>query len=116
MAKQHIHNIDTLDKEIYRLKLKALRMEGQLEKRGNYFRNHALVVLLSALFPKRKAEEPPIVSIGSLLLRNEKVQEGLAKAADMAADKLAEAIEKLQQHLQKTNTAKNEEGGQSPDI
>lgn len=101
MAKHTIYNIDTLDKEVYRLKLKALRMEPQLEKKGRYLRSNALVLLLSAFFPKRKSGESPFLSIGSLLMRNEKVQEGLAKATDAAADKLSEAVEKLLQYLKR---------------
>lgn len=101
MGKRHIYNIDTLDKEVYRLKLKALRMEQQLEKRGRHLRSNALVLLLSALFPKRKTGESPFLSIGSLLMRNEKVQESLAKATDAAADKLSDAVEKLLQFLKR---------------
>lgn len=116
MAKHTIYNIDTLDKEVYRLKLKALRMEQQLEKKGRYLRSNALVLLLSAFFPKRKSGESSFLSIGSLLMRNEKVQEGLAKATDAAADKLSEAVEKLLQYLKRRQSPDEDKQGLPSDI
>ena len=116
MGKRHIYNIDTLDKEVYRLKLKALRMEQQLEKRGKYLRNNALLLLLSAFFPKRKTGESPFLSIGSLLMRNEKVQESLAKATDAAADKLSEAVERLLQYLKRRQSPDEDKPDMPSDI
>lgn len=95
MPHRRIHNLDSLDKEIYRLKLQAADMERRLEKKAHYLRSHWLTLGMAAILSAKKDSGSIPLRLGELLMRNEKIQETLAKLTDTLAHKLMEVVESI---------------------
>jgi hypothetical protein len=50
--KKDIHNLDSLEREIYRLKLQAKNMEGKLDKNLDYLQDNYLSMTMNSFFCK----------------------------------------------------------------
>jgi len=82
MSKKPIHNLDTLDKEIYRLKLKQKDLESDIRRGISKLRKQGLLrVFGSALFGKKKATEDK-ENIFSSFTRNEKLNRFLGRLTE----------------------------------
>jgi hypothetical protein len=96
MKKYNIKNIDTLEKEIYRRKLRLMEIERTLGRNvDNMKDNFGQMALQSFLGP---VSSSPMGVTGNLLLKvinNEKLQNSLAEFVERLAEKIGEGIHKV---------------------
>lgn len=90
------HNLDTLEKEIYRLQLEAKNKREKLNSNFEHLRDHYTSMTMNSVFNhsadrKEKLKEKIINSIWE----NEKIQEGLDQIIERLADKTSDGIENL---------------------
>jgi len=101
MAKAYpeIHNLDSLDREIYHLQLEARKIEDKIDDSLEYFQENYGKMLRRSLFNKASSATEQNGSIPGQLfhsfVQNEKVQGVLEKLMDVAAAKVSEAVEKI---------------------
>ena len=97
MTNKKEHSLESLDKEINRLRLKAKNLELKMDDNFSYLQEHstALMIntLLSGLIIKNK--ESVSGSIFNFLLQSERLQKTLGKISEVAVDKLANVIDTL---------------------
>lgn len=91
-----IKNLDTLEKEIYRLRLEAKNAEDKLEENCEYLQKHFASMTMNSIFNRPStAKEKMKEKIFSSLWENEKVRNGLDKIVSYLAEKAADGIESL---------------------
>jgi hypothetical protein len=76
-----IHNLDTLDKEIYRLQLEAKAKEKQLEENADFIRKNARHLFIDELFCRNK--------------RKNSTENGGSQAGDAKSSRWTVFMEKL---------------------
>jgi hypothetical protein len=91
-----IRNLDTLEKEIYRLQLEARNYEDRLEKNFDYLKQHYASMTMNTIAgAAASAKEKVKEKIFDAIWQNEKVRSGIDKIVSYLADKAAEGIESL---------------------
>lgn len=101
MAKaKRIHNLDSLEKEIYRLKLEAKYSSEKLSGRLEYLQQHYASMTANSFFGRRdeKKSSGPTSEKESFfhsLFENKNVQDGINSFLDRFAAKATEALDKL---------------------
>lgn len=90
MAKSgKIQSLDSLDKEIYRLKLHARDLEGQLDKNIEHLQQNYGGMIRNSIFGKKTGAS----AMSGGLFFTEKVQEGINKIVDHLAEKAVEGVD-----------------------
>jgi hypothetical protein len=93
MASKASRSMDTLEKDIRRLRKKARDLEHQLDDNFTYFQQNSGTLFVRSLLPRRAQGETvtgnPIIDP---FLQNERLQRVLAKLADMLAEKLGDGL------------------------
>jgi hypothetical protein len=98
LKEKKIHNIDSLEKEILRLQLKAKESERKLEKQFEKLKsNFGSMVLRS--FRKKKEETERSASFVDSVLGNEKVNSAVTSLGEKVAAKLSGSLERLVDRL-----------------
>jgi len=92
---KNIHNLDTLEKEIYRLKLEARNIEIKLDKNVEYLQYNYSSMFMNSFFHKRKHEEKERNSFFDSIFKNEAFNTTVNKITDRIADRAADAIDSL---------------------
>lgn len=101
MAKAYpeIHNLESLDREIYHLQLEARKLEDQLDQNIDYLQENYGKLLRRSLFNKAASATEHSGSFRGQLfhsfMQNEKVQGVLEKVLETVGNKLAEFVDKL---------------------
>ena len=93
MASKASRTLDTLEKDIRRLKKKARLLEQQLDDNFTYFQQHSGTLFVRSLLPRRV--EGQSVTGNPVLdpfLQNERLQRVLAKLADILAEKFGDGL------------------------
>jgi hypothetical protein len=93
--KKHIKNLDTLEKEIYRLQLKAKSLEEKFDDRLDHLRENYSSMLMNSLFRKNNTKETVTGAVAGSVLNNERLQNAFSRVADHLIDRAAEGIEGL---------------------
>jgi hypothetical protein len=96
MKKNSIKNVDALEKEIYKRRLRLREIEKNLGQNVDYMRDNFGSMALESLIGPAKSS--PMGITGNLMLKainNEKLQNSLAELAERLAEKLGEGIEKV---------------------
>jgi hypothetical protein len=89
-----IKNLDTLEKEIYRLRLEARNFEDKLEKNFDHLqKNYASMTMNTVFGAASSAKEKVKDKIFNSIWENEKIRSGFDKIVSHLADKAAEGIE-----------------------
>jgi len=93
MASKAARTLETLEKDIRRLKKKARVLEQQLDDNFTYFQQHSGTLFVRSLLP-RKMEGESVTGIAMLdpFLQNERLQKVLAKVADILAERLGDGL------------------------
>ena len=91
-----IKNIDTLEKEIYRLQLKARDCKDKLEENFEHLQKHYASMTMNSFVnrsssPKEKIKE----KILNTIWENEKVRTGIDKIVDYVTEKATDGVETL---------------------
>jgi len=90
----HIHNLDTLEKEIYRQQLLLRDSAKQLEKDLDYFRENFIKLARNSIKKERNKEEKTS-SFFEHMFKNEHVREAVTNITDRITDHAAEAVNQL---------------------
>ena len=90
MAKSgKIQTLDSLEKEIYKLKLHAKELESQLDKNIDHLQNNYGGMIRNSIFGKKTGAS----ALSGGLFFTEKVQEGINKIVDHLAEKATDGID-----------------------
>ncbi|HYM93079.1 MAG TPA: hypothetical protein VET23_02995 [Chitinophagaceae bacterium] len=94
-----IKNLDTLEKEIYRLRLEAKNYEDKLEESLEHFQRNYTSMALNSVFSrssqKESGKEKIKEKIFSSIWENEKIRNGIDKIIGFLAEKTTEGVENL---------------------
>jgi len=91
-----IKNTDTLEKEIYRLRLEAKDRKDKLEKNLDWLQKHYASMMMNSFFNRSSsAKEKVKEKIFSSIWENEKIQTGVDKLAGYFAEKASDGLESL---------------------
>jgi hypothetical protein len=86
-------SMDTLDKEIRRLRVKAKQLEEQIDENFNYFQQHSGSMFVRSLLPRKiEGEDLTGLPLVDTVLQNERLQNILLKLADLIAEKLGDGL------------------------
>ena len=98
-ASTKIRNLDTLEKEIYRLRLEAKNTSEKLENNLDYLQHNYASMTMNSIFSrgssKNSGGEGVKEKIFTSFWENEKVQKGINRIVDHLADKTVEGIESI---------------------
>ncbi len=94
-----IKNLDTLEKEIYRLRLEAKNTEEKLENNLDYLQRNYASMTMNSIFSRSSSKESGKERIKEKLFNsiweNERIHEGINKIIGHLADRASEGIENL---------------------
>ena len=91
-----IKNLDTLEKEIYRLQLEARNYEDKLGENLDYLQKHYASMTVNSIFNRASSTKEKVKEkIFSSIWENEKIRSGIDKIIGHLADSAAEEIENL---------------------
>ena len=91
-----IKNIDTLEKEIYRLELKARDHKNKMEKNFGHLQKHYASMTMNSFFNHNASSKEKVrEKIFSTIWENEKVRNGIDKIVDYVSEKATDGVETL---------------------
>ena len=91
-----IRNLDTIEKEIYRLKLEAKNIEEKLDNNLTFLQENYFSMIMNSFFHRRKhKEDEGKTSFMDSFFKSESFRNAVNTAADHIANRAAEGIEKL---------------------
>ncbi|HEY6504802.1 MAG TPA: hypothetical protein VIZ28_12555 [Chitinophagaceae bacterium] len=90
-----IHNLDTLEKEIYRLQLEAKNTEEKLDRNFDHLRDNYSSMFMNSFFSSRRNKEEGRSSFFDSFFKNENFTAAINKVTDHIANRAAEGIENL---------------------
>lgn len=92
-ATSPIKNLDTLEKEIYRLKLKARTLEDHFDDNLDHLQHNYGSMIRNSIFHSKKESQQKHATLVDTVLQNERLQEALDRMVNHLADKAAEGID-----------------------
>jgi hypothetical protein len=87
-----IKNIDTLEKEIYRLQLEARNCKDKLGKNLEHLQKHYASMTMNSFSSRNSSTKEKIFSS---IWENEKVRNGLDKIVSYVAEKASDGVERV---------------------
>ncbi|HMO33721.1 MAG TPA: hypothetical protein PKE63_12775 [Lacibacter sp.] len=95
--KKPVNTITALEKEIYRLRLEARRLQDRLEDQADHLRQNFGGMTYNSIFHRtyQSGTEMLGAKLTERIWNNEKLQDGLGKIMDHFLDKAAESIERF---------------------
>jgi hypothetical protein len=90
---KNIHNLDSLEREIYRLKLETKNIEEKLDHNLEHLHENFSSMAMNSFFRKNKNEEKD--NIFGSFLKNEKLNTFVNKITDHITERAEEGIDKL---------------------
>jgi len=96
MKKRTIRNLDSLEKEIYRRKLRLKEIESTLGNNVDHMKDHFGEMALHSILGPGKSN--PMSVTGNLMMtvmNNEKLQSSLAEFVERLAEKIGDGIHKV---------------------
>ncbi len=92
---QNIRNLDTLEKEIYRLKLEARSLEDKFDRNMDHLENEFPSMAMNSIFGKCAGERSHKKNFFDSLFDSSKFSEGMNRIRDEIASRAADGIEGL---------------------
>ena len=92
---KHIHDLETLEKEIYRLELEDRNIEAKLENSFEYLQRNYSSVLLNSFSCKKKHEREKKNGFLSSFFKNENFNGAIDKVTDHIVSRAADGIDSL---------------------
>ncbi len=100
MTKRKIKDLNSLDREIQRLRMHKLALENELDRNmGKLRKNYGSMVLNSVFSQFSPASNNIWVSLISRILENEKLRSGLHTLVDKMTDKVGDGVNFATQKL-----------------
>jgi hypothetical protein len=93
--KDSIHNLDTLEKEIYRLKLEARLKEVRLTENWEQLLQDFPEVLTNSLFCRKKGNENGKETFGQKVFNNERRRFFMDRLFDKFSDRITGKLDEL---------------------
>jgi len=90
---ENIHNLDTLEKEIYRLKLKAKNIEEKWDDNFEKLQHNYPSMFMNSFFLKKNEKKTNGNGFFTSFFKNDALNTVLNKVTDRVADRAAEGIE-----------------------
>ena len=90
-----IHNLDSLEKEIYRLQLEVKHVEEKLDHNLDHLHENFSSIAMNSFFCSKKNKSSEKDSLFSEVLNNEKLNSVLGKVTDRMAERAADGVAKL---------------------
>lgn len=91
----NIHNLDTLEREIYRLQVEAKNMEKKFDRNCNYLQHHYSSMFVNSFFRRKRDSDEGKKNFFESFFNNDKFHAAITAISDRLADKATEIIEKL---------------------
>jgi hypothetical protein len=91
----NIHNLDSLEREIYRLKLEAKNIEEKLDQNLEHLHGNFSSIAMNSFFHEKKNKEEEKDYIFGSFLKNEKLNAFVNKITDHITERAEEGIDKL---------------------
>jgi hypothetical protein len=98
-AKKKIKDLQSLEKEIRRLRQQAKNMEKELDDNIIYLQQNYSSLIINSLMPDTTRVKGIPGTILQLLLQHERLRETLTSLAEHAVDKAADGLELLSNKL-----------------
>lgn len=95
MKQSPVHNLDTLEREILRLRLKAKATEEELEKNMDYLQENYPAMLFHSFTNTKKEQASKKHTLLESLLKNEHLSTAINKISEHIANKASVHIENL---------------------
>ena len=95
-----IETLDALEKEIYRQRIKAKRLEKKFDENFDYLQGNYSSLVKNSIFKSRTGESL-VTSIIRSVIGHERLQEALVKLATPLADKAAGWVDHLVNRMSK---------------
>jgi hypothetical protein len=92
---KNIHNLDTLEREIYRLQLEVKNMEQKFDRNFDHLQQNYSSMFMGSFFRRKKESDEGKSSFFDSFFKNENFHAAVSKITDRLADKAAEGIENL---------------------
>jgi F0F1-type ATP synthase delta subunit len=92
---KNIHSLDSLEREIYRLRLEAKNIEKKIDHNLEHLQESFSSMAMNSFFRKKKTTEAEKDSFFGSFLKNEKLNAAFNKITDHIADRAAEVIDQL---------------------
>lgn len=92
---RNIKNLDTLEKEIYRLKLEAKQIEEKLDQNLDYLQENFSSMTMNSFFHKKKHTENGKTGFFDSAFKNDTFNTAIGKITDRIAVKAADGFESL---------------------
>jgi hypothetical protein len=90
-----IHNLDQLEREIYRLKLEARNIEKQLDRNLDHLQDNYFSMAMNSIFGRKKREADDKPGFFESLFRSDGFNAAMSKMTETVVAKAAAGIETL---------------------
>ena len=92
---KNVRNLDSLERELYRLELDAKNIEGKLDHNLGHLQENFSSMAMNSLFCNKNNKEEDKESRFGSFLKNEKINTVVNKITEHIADRAADGIDKL---------------------
>ena len=97
--RKNIRDLQSLDREIYLLRLRAKELEEKIDQSLNYLQDHYSSMTVKSVFPLLLQKAGITGSILQIFLQNKRLKEILGKLADYLFGKVSDGLELLAEKL-----------------
>ncbi|MBS1948070.1 MAG: hypothetical protein JST47_09915 [Bacteroidetes bacterium] len=101
MAPKKFKNIQALEKEILRLKMRAKQLEGEFDINWLHLQENYIPMALNSVLPKKMKHKGIAANIISLFLEHERFRNTIIILAEELIDRASDGIEFLSQKLKR---------------
>lgn len=97
MKSSRIHNLDSLEKEIYRLKLHSRKLEDKMDENFTHLKENYGRMARNSVFGKKDGSMKDALGAGisGAFFRNERLQQAIDKIVGHLVEKATEGIDAL---------------------
>ncbi|MGE5107082.1 MAG: hypothetical protein ACM3H8_06030 [Sphingobacteriales bacterium] len=100
MKASKINSLDSLEKEIYRLKFHGKKLEDRMDNNLDYLKDNYGRMARNSIFSRRDGVKETITdSITGSFLKNERLQQAIDKIVNHLVDKATDGIDTLLEKL-----------------
>ena len=101
MAAKKFENIQALEKEIRKLKLRAKQMENEFDDNFSHLQENYLPMVLNSVLPKKTTYKGIPATVISLLLEHDRFRNTVIKLAEELIDKVTDGIDYVSEKLKR---------------
>jgi len=94
-------SLETLDREITRLRSRSKKLEGELDDQFTYLQNNYSSLLMKSVLPGIQLRTGIPSNFLELFLQNDRLRGALGRLLDRVFDKLSEVIEFVAEKLER---------------